>query len=40
VRNADEILVLENGEIMERGNHAELLAKKGRYYALYTGQFD
>ena len=40
VRNADETLVLENGEIIERGSHTELLAKKGRYYALYTGQFD
>jgi len=40
VRNADEILVLENGEIVERGNHEALLQQKGRYYALYTGQFD
>lgn len=39
VRNADEIIVLEKGNIIERGNHAELLAKKGRYYALYTGAF-
>ncbi len=37
VRNADIILVLENGEIIERGNHEELLEKKGRYYQLYTG---
>lgn len=37
VRNADLILVLENGEIIERGNHEELLEKKGRYYQLYTG---
>lgn len=40
VRNADEILVLEQGEIIERGNHDELLKQKGRYYELYTGQFD
>ncbi|RKR84690.1 ATP-binding cassette subfamily B protein [Mucilaginibacter gracilis] len=39
VRNADEILVLENGEIIERGNHEKLLEKKGRYYQLYKGQF-
>jgi ATP-binding cassette subfamily B protein len=37
VRNADAIIVLEHGEIIERGNHEELLAKKGRYYQLYTG---
>lgn len=40
VRNADCILVLENGEIIERGNHDELLELKGRYYQLYTGQFE
>ncbi len=39
VRNADEIIVLEKGKIIERGNHEHLLAKKGRYYALYTGTF-
>ena len=37
VRNADAIMVLENGEIIERGNHDELLALHGRYYELYTG---
>ncbi len=37
VRNADCIMVLEHGEIMERGTHDELLQKKGRYYQLYTG---
>ena len=31
------ILVLDHGRIIERGNHRELLARKGRYYALYTG---
>ncbi|MDR3716421.1 MAG: ABC transporter ATP-binding protein [Puia sp.] len=40
VRNADEILVLEKGEIIERGTHAELLRMQGSYYALYRGQFD
>ncbi len=37
VRNADAIMVLENGEIIERGTHDELLELKGRYYELYTG---
>ncbi|MBQ8835972.1 MAG: ABC transporter ATP-binding protein [Clostridia bacterium] len=38
VRNANAIMVLENGEIIERGTHDELLAMKGRYYELYTGK--
>ena len=38
VRNANAIMVLENGEIIERGDHNELLAMKGRYYELYTGK--
>ncbi|MGM9680043.1 MAG: ABC transporter ATP-binding protein [Eubacteriales bacterium] len=38
VRNADCIMVLEAGEIIERGSHDELLAMKGRYYELYTGK--
>ena len=38
VRNADAIMVLENGEIIERGSHDELLAMHGRYYELYTGK--
>lgn len=37
VRNANAIMVLENGEIIERGDHEELLKNKGRYYNLYTG---
>lgn len=40
VRNADEIIVLKHGEIIERGNHTALLNQKSRYYELYTGQFD
>jgi ATP-binding cassette subfamily B protein len=38
VRNAKAIIVLEHGEIIERGNHDSLLAEKGRYFQLYTGQ--
>lgn len=38
VRNANAIMVLENGEILERGTHDELLEMKGRYYELYTGK--
>lgn len=37
IKNSDCILVMEQGRIIERGNHEELLAKKGRYYQLYTG---
>ena len=37
IRNANAIMVLENGEIIERGDHDELLAQRGRYYELYTG---
>lgn len=40
VRNADLILVVDGGKIIERGKHAELLAKKGHYYSLYTRQFE
>lgn len=38
VRNANAIIVLEQGEIVERGDHDALIAEKGRYYKLYTGQ--
>nr|WP_292165601.1 ABC transporter ATP-binding protein [Butyrivibrio sp.] len=37
IKNSDCILVMEQGRIIERGNHEELLEKKGRYYQLYTG---
>ena len=37
VRNADCIMVLEQGRIIERGTHDSLIAEKGRYYQLYTG---
>jgi ATP-binding cassette subfamily B multidrug efflux pump len=40
VRNSEAILVLEQGTIIERGSHDELLEEKGRYYQLYTGQFE
>ena len=39
VRNSDCIVVIEHGEIEEKGSHEELLEQKGRYYQLYTGQF-
>ena len=38
VRNANAIMVLENGKIIERGDHDDLLAQEGRYYELYTGK--
>ncbi|MBQ6435642.1 MAG: ABC transporter ATP-binding protein [Synergistaceae bacterium] len=40
VRNSDLILVMEHGEIIERGTHEELISQKGRYYKLYTGAFE
>ena len=40
VRNANAIMVIEQGEIIERGNHDQLIEKKGRYYQLYNGTFE
>lgn len=40
VRNSNAIIVLENGEIIERGDHDDLLKQRGRYYQLYTGQYE
>lgn len=40
IMNSDVIIVLENGEIVERGDHADLLEQRGIYYKLYTGGFD
>ena len=40
VRNADAILVLEHGQVVERGSHEALLAQKGEYYQLYNGMFE
>jgi len=39
IKNADRILVLHNGKVVEEGTHTQLLKKKGRYYRLYTNQF-
>ena len=38
VRNSNAIMVMEHGEIIERGDHEQLLELKGRYYQLYTGK--
>ncbi len=40
VRNAEAIMVLEHGKIIERGDHDDLIAQKGKYYQLYTGMFE
>ena len=40
VKNSDVIMVLEQGKIIERGNHDSLIAQKGKYYQLYTGAFE
>ena len=39
VRNADIILVMKDGKIIEQGNHRELIGQKGYYYELYSKQF-
>ena len=40
IKNSDVIMVLDQGRIIERGDHESLLAEKGRYYQLYTGAFE
>ena len=40
IKNSDVIMVLDQGRIIERGNHESLLAKKGIYYQLYTGALE
>ena len=40
VQNADVIMVLELGHIIERGNHEQLIEEHGKYYQLYTGAFE
>lgn len=40
IKNSDVIMVLENGRVIERGNHEKLIAEKGKYYQLYTGAFE
>ena len=40
VKNSDVIMVLEQGRIIERGNHEKLIEEKGKYYQLYTGAFE
>ena len=40
IQNSDVIMVMDHGHIIERGNHEQLLEKKGRYYQLYTGAFE
>lgn len=39
IQNADCIMVMEQGRIIERGNHEQLMEEKGKYYQLYTGKF-
>ena len=40
IRNAQAIMVLENGRIIERGDHDDLINQHGKYYQLYTGAFE
>ena len=40
IKNSDVIMVLEQGRIIERGNHDELIERRGKYYQIYTGAFE
>lgn len=40
IKNSDVIMVLDQGRIIERGNHDDLIEQKGKYYQLYTGAFE
>ncbi|MCD7862741.1 MAG: hypothetical protein LUG61_04335 [Lachnospiraceae bacterium] len=40
IQNADDILVLDHGDVMEQGTHEELMERKGLYYKLYASQFE
>ena len=40
IQNADNILVLDHGDVVEQGTHGELMARKGFYYRLYASQFE
>ena len=40
IQNSDVIMVMENGRIIERGDHNRLMEEKGKYYQLYTGDFE
>ena len=40
IQNADKILVVDHGDVVEQGNHDQLMAKKGFYYKLYASQFE